>query len=133
MKKVCLLIMVMLTISMFMGCRRVDEDLSQDSVYKHMVGKVYRTKKEFLICYYKDKLPVWGEKKLVIEEIDRSNYPETEEEMKPFPFQYYGRMLLGLVPAGSEFKIVKVKQAGSTGMNFTGYKVEIMKSKEPQW
>src|SRR5574344_3054492 len=104
MKKLMKMLLIILV--MFMGCRRVDEDLSQDPVYKHMVGKEYRTKME---------LVVWGKKKDLT--ISRALWGG-EVPREKAPFKYQGEKVWGFLPVGSEFKIVKIKYEGSTGMSF---------------
>src|SRR5574344_43540 len=131
--KVIKIILAIIFLLSMVGCWRVNEDLSQDSVFKHMVGKVYKTKMELVVYYYKDTISIFQKKKLAIHEIGTSDFPDREQMKTTFPYRYYDRIICGILPAGSEFKIVKIKQEGSTGMNFTRYKVEITKSTDSQW
>ena len=111
------------------ACGRVDEDLSRDPIYAQMVGKTYRTKMDLMVH---TSLGM-GKKRISLREIGTGDSPDRSELNKPFPFRYYDMKILGILPAATEFKIVKVKQEGSTGMNFTWYQVQILKSADMQW
>jgi hypothetical protein len=110
------------------GWGRINVDLSQDPEFAHIVGKQFRTKVKLLV--YKNS----GERNIFIGEIGDAPSLPTQEEMKAnFPFRYYNKKILGILPAGSEFKVVKVMLEGPKGWAYTDYYANIIRSEDPQW
>lgn len=115
-------------VTSLIGCVKVSKDLSGDTKYAHMMGRRYVTKVEMGV--YRSK----GEKRTVFRPIEsRQIFPERDQIKPPFPIRYYDTIVLGILPAASEFKVVQVKEEGSSGMSFIRYYVEITRSADPQW
>jgi hypothetical protein len=110
-----------------LGCSRVDVDLSNDSEYMNEIGKYYRTKID-LGLYTPE-----GEKKTRALPFGSSDLPPRDEIGEKFPFKYQGDNILGILPARSEFKTVRVIQENVKASGFIEYYVEITKSPDPQW
>jgi hypothetical protein len=120
-------ILLAASVGLLVGCGRVNEDLSNDPTYAPMIGREFRTKIETVVFSFGDQ-----KKKLLIDKIGR-DFPSREKIKPPFPIKYQGDIIWGILPEGSQFKIIQVRQEGSTGMNFTRYLAEITKSSEPEW
>lgn len=122
---------IILTICLLLGmsaCGRVDKDLINDPQYSHVVGKQFRIKVETGV--YKN----YDSKKILrIRQIGDQIFPERDKIKPPFPIEYYGTIILGILPPGSEFKVVKVKEEGSATMSYICYYGEITKSLDAQW
>lgn len=110
------------------GCSRVNEDFSSSSDYAHVMGKHYRIKVDCGVYHYE------GDRSISICPLtDRQIFPPVEKIKPPFPIKHYGTVLLGILPAGSEFKVVKVKHEGSTGSSWVHYLARITKTSEQKW
>ena len=109
------------------GCGSVNEDLSHQEPYVQLIGKQFRTKENYVIFSFRD------EKKNILISRHDGSFPSWERITAPLPFKYQNKIIRGILPTGSEFKVVKVKQEGSKGMNFTRPYVEITRSPDPEW
>ena len=108
------------------GCMGENKDISNLPEYAPSIGKTFRTKVE-LVVYVDDG--TGG--KLQIERVGTSiSLPPADKMPKTFPYKYSGAKLLGILPVGSEFKLVKVKEEGQ---GFVRSLVEVTKSADPQW
>lgn len=111
------------------GMGRVNRDLSQSPKFAHVMGKELRSKVELVIYHFKGK-----KNHINISKIGGNPYlPKASEMKKAFPFRFNEATILGILPKGSEFRVVKAKEEGSTGMSFIHYYVEITKTVDQQW
>ncbi len=110
-----------------MACGRVNKDLSSDPEFVQVMGKQYRTRVDLAVYRFQ------GDKRLEIGPFGRSPLPDQEGIKLSFPMPHDDLIILGILPAGSEFKVIKVKEEGSTGMSFVNYLAKITKSSDPRW
>jgi len=53
--------------------------------------------------------------------------------MQPVPFRFYNSVILGVLPAGSEFQIKKVKYEGSVSGAYVYYYAAVTSSTAAEW
>lgn len=85
------------------GCMSKTEDVSTDPIYKEMIGNTFVTKTDtvaFVFSKTKDRidLDVFG----------TTGLPNQKDIPTTFPYDYYGRQILGVLSSGNTFRIVKV-------------------------
>jgi hypothetical protein len=100
---------------LFAGCvtPRTETDVSNDPAYASVVGKEYRTKGDFILFKFKDDPEVQLAKPGV------SEVPYLDEvKGKKFPFKYQGNTVVGVLPAGSQFKVTRVMLVRGSPMNY---------------
>jgi hypothetical protein len=111
------------------GCAKIDRDISNDPIVSGMVGRRYQTKKEFLIYVFGD-----NKKKFLLHEFGFGpDFPDKLNDSGKFPQKYYGIIIHGVLPPGSQFQIFQVKEEGNTGMSFIMYKAKITSSPDQAW
>lgn len=112
------------------GClsqARISKDLTKEPSYSHVVGKRLRTKLDLAVYRFKGK-------PLVVSKMGGNPYLPPPDKMKgPFPFRSSDATILGVLPAGSELRVVQVREEGSSGMSFIRYYAEIERSTDAQW
>ena len=102
--------------------RRIDKDLSHDPAYSWIIGKGYQTKADFVLFQFSRK-----DKKILVTEFG-DTVPEREEIGDVFPYEHepYGRIIWGVLPAGSVFRVKRVKEEGQPSLTFIRYHSEII-------
>ena len=107
---------------LFAGCvTRTETDVSNDPAYSSVVGKDYRTKGDFILYRFKKNDP-----EIQLEEPGVTHVPELKEVAgKKFPFDYEGNLILGVLPAGSQFKVTKVMLVQGPPMNYAYFEAVI--------
>jgi hypothetical protein len=111
------------------GCAKIDRDISKDPIVSSMVGRSYQTKKDLLIYVFDD-----AKKKIRIHQFGHGpDFPDQLSGNGKFPERYYGTLILGVFPVGSEFQISEVKEEGNTGMSFIVYKANITSCSDDAW
>ena len=124
-----LMLLAATRLSLGMGWNKVYKDLSSDPRYAKMIGKEYKTKLEFLLFKFAD-----NKKTIILKQVGSSSeVPPAKDMKKAFPFKYYGNTMLGLLPAGSVFKIVRVSLEGAPNNYGVIYRVVITKSSDPKF
>lgn len=111
---------------LLMSCGKVDRDLSNDPQYSYMVGKEYVLKKELVIFRSSTK-------RIFLEYPGDPDFPTKEKMNGKFPYKYYDYLFYGFVPAGSKFKVIRVKEEGSSSAYFIYYIVKITESANKQF
>jgi hypothetical protein len=110
------------------GCGRVDKDLTKDPRYQHVLGRSFASREDLVLYRHKRESSVG-----LHTFRNRQLLPEREKIRPPFPIRYHNTVILGVLPADSVFKVVRVKEEGSEGMSWVYYYVEITKSSAPEW
>lgn len=85
------------------GCMSKTTDVSTDPIYKGMVGNEFITKTDTVAFSFSESkghihLDVFG----------TTGLPNQKDLPPRLPFEYYDRQILGVLPQGSTFRIVKV-------------------------
>ena len=116
---------------MLTGCGQVNEDLTNKSPYNSLVGKQFKNKVELVVYRYSDS------RKLLIQTVEDilGSWPRSAIK-PPFPMKNpdgSGEKIFGILPPGTEFKVVKIKDEGNTGFSAIHTYVEITQSSDPQW
>jgi hypothetical protein len=94
-----------------------------------MVGRTYQTKKDLLFYVFDD-----AKKKIRIHQFGHGpDFPDQLSGKGKFPERYYGTIILGVFPLGSEAQISKVKEEGNTEMSFIVYKAKITSCPDRAW
>ena len=123
-------VLALVSVLILAGCGEVNEDLTDKWPYKELVGREFRSKVELVLYRHSDS------RKLIMEEFGpASTFPErSRSEIKPpFPMKSRNKKVFGILPTGTEFRVVKIKDEGNTGMHFIKTYVEITQSSDPQW
>ena len=123
-------VLAVVSVLMLAGCGEVNEDLTDKWPYKELVGREFRNKVELVLYKYSDS------RKLIMEEFGpASTFPERHRSKikPPFPMKFQGEKIFGILPPGTEFKVVKIKDEGNTGFSAIHTYVEITQSSDPQW
>ena len=100
--------------------RSIDRDLSQHPSYSAMIGKEYKTKNDLLIYRYQ------GTKDLLLDQYGVGQLPNKEQMKEKFPFSYYSVIVEGIAPAGSVFKIKRVKLEGNSDAAFIYFYADLV-------
>jgi len=118
-----------MTILMLAGCGQVNEDLTNKMPYNSLVGQEFRTKVELMVYRHSRS------RGLRVERPGSTFFGRTRSEINPpFPIKLPSEhVIMGFLPPSSEFKVVKIKDEGNTGMHFINTYVEIIKSPDSQW
>jgi hypothetical protein len=105
-----------------MGMARfVKVDRTQDPLYSSILTKEYRTTVELLLYRSDDS------KKVVIGKYG-DGLPKKSEMKDKFPFRFYDTKILGVLPAGSVFKVKRVMEEGNTSLAFITYYATLLSS-----
>lgn len=106
-----ILFMVMPLLGM---ARRVKIDRTQQADFSVIVGKEFKTVVEFLLYRSADS------RQIVIGKYGDS-LPKKGEMKDKFPFWFYSAKVLGILPPGSVFKVIRVTEEGNTEFSITRY------------
>lgn len=86
------------------GCSK-ESDVTNDPHYANVVGKEFITKVDAVAFSFSD-----SRNRINLDVPGTSSLPEKGEIKGPFPFDYYGDKILGILPAGTRFRIVGVRR-----------------------
>ena len=107
---------------LFAGCVvRKETDVSADQRYSFMVGKEYRTKGDFILFKFHKEDQV-----VQLDEPGVTHVPELKEMAgKKLPFGYDRNWVVGVLPAGSQFKVTRVMLVQGPPMTYIYYEAVI--------
>jgi hypothetical protein len=108
---------------LFAGCvaPRTETDVSNDPQYSSVVGKEYRTKGDFILFrFHKD------DPEIQLAKPGANEVPYLDEVSgKKLPFEYQGNWVVGVLPAGSQFKVTRVMLVQGPPTNYAYYDATI--------
>ena len=122
-------VLALVSVLMLVGCGEVNEDLTNKPPYNSLVGKQLKSKVELVV--YKME----GFRKMGVTPFGRGLFPERHRSKikPPFPLKFRGEKIFGILVPGTEFKVVKIKDEGNTGMHFITTYIEVTQSYDSQW
>jgi hypothetical protein len=95
-------------------------DHTQESKYSFLVGKTFITKTDLVLLQQSDS------KQITVDKFGGPETPKREEMKNKFPYRFYASKILGVLPSGSVFKVVKVTEEGT--LRFVYYYATLIKS-----
>lgn len=101
------------------GCKWVT-NLENDPSFKPLIGKTYKTKKAFAVMKYRDTPD-----EFVLGIPGTQDVPPIEEMPREFPFKYFNQTTYGVLPVGSEFRIVRITRVKSIEYSFVDFYADI--------
>jgi hypothetical protein len=103
------------------GCRR-EIDVSTRPEYGVVMGHVFETKGDFILFKFQKE-----DREIHLEEPGSTYIPKLSELPGKFPYEYEGKIIFGVLPKGSRFRIVQVREVHSPGaMGYVTYKAELL-------
>jgi len=115
MRKSLLVPMAIGCFALLFGCK-LETNLDNDPMFKPMIGRVLRTKKDLVVMTYPG-----GKKTLALDKPGTSGVPELKDIPKQLPSEYYGRIIHGMLPAGSTFQITHIEKVVKFEFSFIDY------------
>ena len=109
--------------------RMIKRDRSGDPLYSGVIGKEYKTKVDLVIFRTGDT------KVIYLEEFGDQFMPKREEIRDRFPYKHkpYGRIILGILPADSVFKVARVQERGHSSATFIHYHAQLLSSENKEF
>jgi hypothetical protein len=108
-------------LSLACSAQRTETDVSSDPNYFSVVGREYKTKADFVLFKFRK-----NDKEIQLDEPGVSRVPYLEEiAHRKIPFEYQGNWILGVLPAGSQFKVTRVVLVQGSPSNYVFYDAEI--------
>jgi hypothetical protein len=101
------------------GCKSVT-NLENDPAFKPMFGKIFKTKKALVVMNYRDT-----PKEFVLGIPGTQDVPPIEKMPKEFPFVYFNQTTYGVLPVGSEFRIVRIARVKSIEYSFVDFYADV--------
>ena len=124
-QKFTTIILVLISVVLLTGMgRHIRKDRSEDPFYSWIIGKQYSTQQDLVVL----KLSRWS-KKIYLSEFENDT-PSREEIGEKFPYKEkkYRNIILGILPAGSVFKVNRVEEEGHSSATFIYYYADILSS-----
>ncbi|MCB4757709.1 MAG: hypothetical protein LHV69_11895 [Elusimicrobia bacterium] len=101
-KKLILLTNIIVVCGLLTGCDYTETDVANDPKYNSEMGKEYRTKDDFVLYYDKD-----NKQRIELSRAGDQSIPPKNKMSDKFPFKYFNSTIVGILPAGSVFKVTK--------------------------
>ena len=107
-------------VGLLFGCKTV-KNLDNDPIFKPMIGKILRTKKDLVVLKFDD-----NKKKFVVDTPGSQDSPTIEKMPKEFPFQYYNQKIYGILPANTDFRIAHLEKVATIEFSFVDIYVNVL-------